>query len=199
MDQCTKFRWNILFGAFWRERTAKNLGAIALGVGLLWLAAKLKIPFYPVPQTMQVFVLYFLAMAYGRKLAPITVFSYIGLGMLGFPLFADTPEKGIGLPYVFGPTGGYLLGFVLFSLFFSLALHWVEKNKISFPVWKRMALFLGALGFIYIPGMLWLSFWVGWQKIFAFGFHPFILAELLKVSLAVVIYPSVSHIFKKEF
>jgi len=84
-----------------------------LGTLLLTISAKVKIPFYPVPMTMQTFVVIFIGMAFGWKLGLATVFAYLVEGAFGFPVFAGTPEKGIGIAYMIGPTGGYLFGFLV--------------------------------------------------------------------------------------
>ena len=92
---------------------ARHIILATIGVALLTLSAKIKIPFYPVPVTMQTFVVLALGIAYGSKLGASTVLLYLAVGVIGLPVFAGTPEKGMGLVYMMGPTGGYLLGFVI--------------------------------------------------------------------------------------
>src|SRR5262245_60405354 len=87
-----------------------------VGVLLLTLSAKIQIPLWPVPMTMQTYVILVIGMAYGTRLAMLTVFAYLLAGALGLPVFAGTPEKGIGIPYMLGPTGGYLAGFLAATL-----------------------------------------------------------------------------------
>ena len=84
-----------------------------LGTLLLTISAKVKIPFYPVPMTMQTFVVLFLGMAFGYKIGLLTVSLYLFEGIVGLPVFANSPEKGIGLVYFTGPTMGYLIGFLI--------------------------------------------------------------------------------------
>src|SRR5712672_4648101 len=83
---------------------------VATGLLLLTLSAKIQIPLWPVPMTMQTYVILVIAMAYGTRLGVATVVAYLLAGAVGLPVFAGTPEKGIGVPYMLGPTGGYLVG-----------------------------------------------------------------------------------------
>jgi len=90
----------------------RNLMLAVGGSLLLWASARLQVPFYPVPMTMQTFVVLMIGAAYGWRLGAATVALYLLQGALGMPVFAGTPEKGIGLAYMAGPTGGYLVGYV---------------------------------------------------------------------------------------
>src|SRR5690606_14969027 len=104
-----------LGSALWPESRGDvlRLGAVVvLGTLLLTASAKIQVPFWPVPMTMQTFVVLFLGAALGPRLGALTVLLYLAQGALGLPVFAGTPEKGIGLAYMLGPTGGYLIGFV---------------------------------------------------------------------------------------
>ena len=156
------------------------------GVGLLTLSAKLKIPFYPVPMTMQTFIVLGLGMIYGWRLGASTVILYMVMGAFGLPVFAGTPEKGLGLAYMMGPTGGYLIGFVLAA---------AATGYLSEKGWDRkfVSTFLGMLVgniIIYIPGLIWLGQVVGWDKpILAWGITPFLLGDLAKIILAMIILP----------
>ena len=91
-----------------RSITLAVLGSIAL-----WISAKISIPFWPVPLTMQTLVVLMIGMAFGSRLGVATIFLYLAEGAVGLPVFSGTPEKGIGLAYMMGTTGGYLVGFVL--------------------------------------------------------------------------------------
>ena len=95
----------------------KNILYILLGSTLLIISAKIKLPFYPVPMTMQTFVVLFLGVLLGPKLASTTVLFYLCEGILGLPVFSNSPEKGIGFVYFTGPTMGYLIGFIFASYF----------------------------------------------------------------------------------
>ncbi len=167
---------------------AHQLFLILAGSLLLTLSAKISVPFYPVPQTMQTFVVVGLGLTLGPKLGVAAVLLYLGYGVAGLPVFSGTPEKGIGLAYMFGPTGGYLLGFVVAA--------WVA-GKLAQAKWDRSILtaFCAALlasALIYVPGLLWLGSIVGWDKpVLAWGLYPFVLADLVKVVLAAAIFPAV--------
>ena len=100
------------------QKILKNFLIVVLGSILLTISAKIKIPFYPVPMTMQTFVVLFLGISFGYKIAVATVIVYLVEGLLGLPVFSNTPEKGVGLAYFVGPTMGYLIGF-LFAAFFA--------------------------------------------------------------------------------
>ena len=127
--------------------------------------------------TMQTFVVLLIGITLGWKMGVATVSLYLFEGMIGLPIFSGTPEKGIGLVYFTGPTMGYLLGFII-TVYFAGSLTYgknIFKNflKISF-----------ATSFIYIIGMAWLGFLIGWDKpIFKLGAQPFLLAELFKIIL----------------
>ena len=103
--------------ALWPARGAGRMARAALlallGSALLTLSAKVQVPFYPVPMTMQTLVVLLIGMAFGARLGVAAVALYLAEGAVGLPVFAGTPEKGIGLAYMIGPTGGYLLGFVV--------------------------------------------------------------------------------------
>ena len=101
-----------------QSQIIKSLFIIFLGSIILTISAKIKIPFYPVPMTMQTFVVLFLGISFGYKIALTTVGLYLLEGIIGIPVFSNSPEKGIGLVYFTGPTMGYLIGF-LFAVFFA--------------------------------------------------------------------------------
>lgn len=154
---------------------------------LLALSAKIAVPFYPVPITMQTFVVIGLGLALGpvRGLAAIAL--YLAEGAAGFPVFAGTPQKGIGLAYMMGPTGGYLLGYLPAVLLAGwLAVRGWERNPLSA---MAAALFAGAV--IYVPGLLWLGAVLGFDKpILQFGLYPFIFGDIVKALLAVLVFPT---------
>ena len=160
-----------------------------LGSILLTISAKIKIPFYPVPMTMQTFIVMFLGIAFGWKIAVATVSLYLIEGIIGFPVFAGTPEKGVGLVYFTGPTMGYLIGFLL-AAYFSGNLNLNNKLIIFLKL-------IFSVSFIYILGLAWLGTLIGWDKpIFKLGAEPFLLAELFKVTLLTFLYPLIIKIRK---
>jgi len=160
------------------------------GTLLLTIAAKIKIPFYPVPMTMQTFVVLFLGIILGPKIGLLTIGLYLLEGIFGLPVFAGTPEKGIGFIYFTGPTMGYLIGFLI-AAYFSGSFKY-DKGLIN-TFFKLMF----SVSFIYIFGLLWLGFLIGWDKpIFQLGAQPFLLAELFKILILTIIAGSLNKIKK---
>ena len=154
---------------------------ILLGSLLLTISAKVKIPFYPVPMTMQTFVVMFMGIAFGWKIGVATISLYLFEGIIGLPVFAGTPEKGLGLSYFIGPTFGYLVGFQI-AAFLAGYLNF-ETNFLK--IFIKLILCVST---IYILGMLWLGTLIGWDKpIFEFGAKPFLLAELFKLLILTLI------------
>tara|TARA_Y100000590_G_scaffold100455_1_gene114183 strand:+ start:627 stop:1178 length:552 start_codon:yes stop_codon:yes gene_type:complete len=161
-----------------------------LGTLLLTISAKVKIPFYPVPMTMQTFVVLLIGMTFGYKIGLITVSLYLLEGIIGLPVFANSPEKGVGIIYFTGPTMGYLIGFLIAVFLAGYLKH--EKNFIF--VFIKL---LFAVSFIYLFGLLWLGYLIGWDKpIFKLGAQPFLLAELFKLFLLVILSPYIQKLKK---
>ena len=111
-----------------QTRIFKSLIVIFLGSILLAISAKVKIPFYPVPMTMQTFVVLFLGLSFGYKIGLATVSLYLIEGIIGLPVFSNSPERGIGLVYFTGPTMGYLVGFLFACLLASFVK--IEDNYV---------------------------------------------------------------------
>jgi biotin transport system substrate-specific component len=159
----------------------KYLLAIILGSIALTISAKIKIPFYPVPMTMQTFVVLFLGVSLGYKIGLASVALYLFEGIMGLPVFSNSPEKGVGLIYFTGPTMGYLIGFLTASFLASK----INSKDSFFLVLSKLVV---ATSTIYILGLLWLGTLIGWDKpIFALGAKPFLLAEIFKVLLLALI------------
>jgi biotin transport system substrate-specific component len=153
----------------------KYLFAIILGSIALTISAKIKIPFYPVPMTMQTFVVLFLGLSLGYKIGLASVSLYLFEGIMGLPVFSNSPEKGVGLIYFTGPTMGYLIGFLSASFLASKI-----NNEDSFLI--ILSKLLVASSTIYILGLFWLGTLIGWDKpIFELGAKPFLLAEVFKI------------------
>ena len=164
-----------------QTKIIKSLLAIILGSMALTISAKIKIPFYPVPMTMQTFVVLLLGVSLGYKIGLASVGLYLLEGILGLPVFSNSPEKGIGLIYFTGPTMGYLVGFLSASYLASKV-----NSKDSFLL--VLAKLTIATSTIYMLGLLWLGTLIGWDKpIIALGAKPFLLAELFKVVLLALI------------
>ena len=155
----------------------KSLLVIILGSILLTISAKIKVPFYPVPMTMQTFVVLFLGISFGYKIGLSAVGLYLLEGIIGLPVFSNSPERGIGLAYFTGPTMGYLIGFLSACYLASF----IKQKDNFFMIIAKLVL---AVSTIYIFGVLWLGTLIGWEKpILSLGVTPFIFAEIFKILL----------------
>ena len=159
----------------------RNVFLIILGTFLLTISAKIKIPFYPVPMTMQTFIVLILGISLGSKLGSLTVLVYLVEGIFGLPVFSNSPEKGIGIAYFTGPTMGYLIGFIVAAFI-------AGKINLKMNIFKIIQVILISITSIYFLGMLWLGYIIGWDKpIFELGAKPFLLAELFKIILLILV------------
>ena len=166
------------------NKIAKVILIAVLGTLLLTISAKIKIPFYPVPMTMQTFVVLFLGITLGPRIGLLTISLYLFEGIFGLPVFAGTPEKGVGLVYFTGPTMGYLIGFLV-AVYFSGSFKY-DKGLIN-----TFLKLIFSVSFIYIFGLIWLGTLIGWDKpIFKLGAQPFLLAELFKMLLLLFLTPT---------
>ena len=171
-------------------RIIKSFIIVLVGSLLLTLSAKVKIPFYPVPMTMQTFMVLLIGIVFGPKLGVATVGLYLFEGIIGLPVFSNSPEKGIGILYFTGPTMGYLIGFLV--AVFITGYFQMEKNYLM--IFFKL---IFAVSFIYVLGLLWLGILIGWNKpIFQLGLQPFLLAEIFKLALLTTIYPQVKKLNK---
>ena len=159
----------------------KSLLIILLGSIILAISSKVKIPFYPVPMTMQTFVVLLIGMSFGYKIGLATISLYLIEGIAGLPVFSNSPERGVGLAYFTGPTMGYLIGF--FSACFLASLIKTDDNY--FIIFIKLIL---SVSTIYILGVLWLGTLIGWDKpIIQLGVVPFLLAEIFKIALLTIL------------
>jgi len=164
-----------------QSQIIKSLIIIFFGSVVLAISAKIKIPFYPVPMTMQTFVVLFLGISLGYKVAIATVGLYLFEGIMGLPVFSNSPEKGVGLVYFTGPTMGYLIGFLTACFLASF----IKLNDNYFIIFSKLIL---SVSTIYIFGILWLGTLIGWDKpIIELGVMPFLLAEIFKIALLTVL------------
>ena len=172
------------------NKVTKVILLAIIGSILLTISAKIKIPFYPVPMTMQTFVVLFLGIVLGPKIGLLTVSLYLFEGIFGLPVFAGSPEKGIGFIYFTGPTMGYLIGF-LAAIYFA-GLFKYEKGLID-----TFLKLIFSVSFIYIIGLIWLGILIGWEKpIFKLGAQPFLLAEIFKILLLLFLMPNLLKVKK---
>ena len=167
-----------LVKSFRQSKLLKYVFLALIGSLTLAVSSKIKIPFYPVPMTMQTLIVLVIGIGFGWKLGLATVSLYLLEGIIGLPVFSGTPEKGIGLIYFTGPTMGYLIGFLV-------AVYISGKFSYDNNLVKNFLKLMLATSFIYILGMSWLGSLIGWDKpIFQLGAQPFLLAELFKILIA---------------
>ena len=176
-----------IISPFYKLEANKILKIIVIsiiGTLLLTVSAKIKIPFYPVPMTMQTFVVLFIGVTLGYKVGLLTVSLYLLEGIVGLPVFSNSPEKGIGIVYFTGPTMGYLIGFII-------AVYCAGTFKYDKGLINTFIKLIFSVSFIYIFGLIWLGILIGWDKpIFKLGAEPFLLAELFKMLLLLFLTPT---------
>ena len=172
------------------NKIAKIIFIALLGSLLLTISAKVRIPFYPVPMTMQTFVVLFLGVSLGYKIGLATVGLYLIEGIAGLPVFSNSPEKGVGLIYFTGPTMGYLIGFLT-------ACYLASKIKTDDNLLTVIIKLIIATSTIYILGLIWLGTIIGWDKpVFSLGAKPFLLAEILKIIILALLTKQIIKIKK---
>jgi biotin transport system substrate-specific component len=155
------------------------------GTALLTLSAKAQVPFYPVPMTMQTFVVLVIGMAFGWRLGATTVLLYLAEGAFGLPVFAGTPANGIGLAYMAGPTGGYLIGFAVSAAIVG----YLGERGWDRNLWTTTAAMVIGTALIFVFGYLWLAQLIGLERAFQSGVLPFIWAAVFKIALAAAVLP----------
>jgi biotin transport system substrate-specific component len=171
-------------------RLVKQAVLVMLGITLLAVAAKIKLPMWPspVPITMGTFAVLTIGAAYGARLGLVTILGYMLIGALGFDVFASSSAEKAGLTYMMGGTGGYLVGYVLATLTLGAL---AERGWDRSVLWMALAMLIGN-ALIYVPGLLWLGELYGWDKpILEWGLTPFLIGDGLKLLLAAVILPLV--------
>lgn len=175
--------------SIWRAVVLALFGSL-----LLTVSAKVQVPFWPVPMTMQTFVVLVLGAVYGWRLGSAAVLAYLVEGAAGLPVFAGTPEKGIGIAYMMGPTGGYLIGFVAAAAFVGYLIQtgW-GRGWVSLTV----VMLLGH-AVIFAFGLGWIAPAVGWSRAVTVGLAPFWMATILKTALAVVLVAGLDFATRRE-
>ncbi|MFK5979446.1 MAG: biotin transporter BioY [Rhizobiaceae bacterium] len=151
-------------------------------------------PFYPVPMTMQTFVVLIIGMSFGWRLGTATIILYLIEGAFGFPVFSGTPERGIGIAYMAGPTGGYLLGFVISAT----TVGWLAERGWDRNVLTALLAMTIGTAMIFLSGLIWLGVVIGWKKpVFALGLTPFIYGAILKIAMASALLPLIWKIIQR--
>lgn len=168
-------------------RLATQLFLAIAGTLLLTLSAKTKVVLGPVDMSLQTLAIFLIAAAFGMRLAVATLLLYMLEGAMGFPVFQSTPEKGIGIAYMLGSTGGYLAGFVVMAAIAGWAAdRGLDRNPI-----KLFGALLVAEIIMMAMGFAWLATLIGAEKAWQFGVVPFIVPDLIKVALAASLVPAV--------
>jgi len=175
-----------LAAALWPEAEAtrwlRRAVLAVLGTLLITVSAKINVPFYPVPMTMQTLAVLLIGAAYGFRLGTATLLLYLAEGAAGLPVFAGTPEKGIGIAYMLGPTGGYLAGFVAAAALVG----WLAERGWDRSIPRTAAAMTLGTAVIFALGLLWLGALLGWDKpVLAWGLYPFVWGALMKIALGV--------------
>jgi biotin transport system substrate-specific component len=182
-----------LVGRFVPEDSAGRIAALAgfaiIGSLILWASAKISVPFWPVPMTLQTGAVALIAAAYGWRLGVATVLLYLFEGAFGLPVFTGTPERGIGLPYMMGPTGGFLLGFIVEAA----VVGWLAERGFGRNPFKLFGAMVLGDALVFVIGFAWLAWFaalasgahgIGASAAFANGVVPFVLGDLVKLALA---------------
>ncbi|MEO1775068.1 MAG: biotin transporter BioY [Pseudomonadota bacterium] len=179
----------------WLSETGEGLWLrrallFALGIAALVIAAKIKVPFWPVPMTMQTFVVLSIGAAYGMRLGGVTLLGYLAIGALGFDVFTSSSAENYGLAYMMGGTGGYLAGFFAATLLLGAM---ARRGWDRHPARMAIAMLAGQ-ALIFVPGVLWLGHLYadaqGWAWVLEVGFTTFVPAEVLKMGLAILLFPA---------
>ena len=187
-----------LFGFAASESASSRLlsvaAAVLFGLCLLTLSAKVQVPFWPVPMTLQTLVVLMLGMAYGPRLGAGTVLAYLLVGAVGRPVFAGTPGRGIGLAYMMGPTGGFLMGFV--------AAAWItgalaERGWDRSVPWCAAAMLAGTV-VIFVLGLAALIPITGFSRAIEAGLIPFLASSALKIALGAVAMPLIWRVLGRR-
>jgi biotin transport system substrate-specific component len=176
-----------------QDRGARLVAQILLvlgGTALLALAAKITVPFWPVPMTLQTLAVFLIAAAYGRDLAVATLLAYLAEGALGLPVFAT----GAGLAYMAGPTGGYLVGFVAAA---AIVGHAADRGFDRNALVLFGAMMLGEIVILAL-GAAWLAVLFGAEKALAFGVGPFIVTDVIKMALATAVVRAAISLLVKD-
>ena len=198
---------NISTGALaptlWPRGLVQSLVLVLAGTAVLTISAKVQVPFWPVPMTLQTLAVMLIGAAYGSRLAVVTVLAYIAEGAIGLPVFANTPPQIAGPAYLIGPTAGYIWGWVVAAGIIGFA----ADRGASRSIGKLfVAILIGEVA-LFAMGFAWLAWFatlssgeigLGAEKALAAGVTPFILADLLKIALASLLVPAAWGLLPKR-
>ena len=165
------------------SRLLFGFAAVVIGSALLAASARTQIPFWPVPMTMQTMAVIVIGMTLGSRLGFIVVAAYVREGLMGLPVFANSPARGTGLAYLMGPTGGYLIGFCVAAYVSG----WLAERGFGRDLFKASLVNIVGTLIILTFGYAWLAHLVGPVKAYVAGVHPFLLSSLVKIGLGAVL------------
>lgn len=157
----------------------KTGATLVVGVFLMTAAAKVQIPFWPVPMTLHTMAAMAFAVVLGPRMAVAIFSAYLLAGATGYPVFSGTPERGLGLAYMSGPTGGYLLGFLIAS-------YVTGALASGAGMIKRFGSMIAGLAIVYACGVSWLYTFVPIENLLKVGVLPFVLGDLVKITVVAV-------------
>lgn len=161
------------------RKAARTAAIIIAGVALITLCAKLRIPFWPVPLTLYTLAVMGIAVATCPRMATATFFTFLAVGAAGLPVFSGSPERGVGFAYLMGPTGGYLLGYLVAS--------WLTGRLAEGrQMFGRTVAMLAGLAVTYAVGLPWLGLYIPAKDVIPLGFTPFILGDLINIAMVAV-------------
>lgn len=173
-------------------RVLRAVTLVVAGSIALWISAKVQVPFWPIPATLQSLVVIMIGVSFGSRLGLATVLAYLAQGAAGLPVFAGTPEKGIGLLYMTGPTGGFLLGFAVAAF----VVGWLVERGHGRGVLSMLGVAFVGNALVYAFGLPWLASLIGMQKAVTFGALPFLLSDVVKIALAATLTVATSRALK---
>ena len=161
------------------ERVALAVATVLIGSLLLAVSARVQVPLWPVPMTLQTLVVLVIGMTLGARFGAAVVAAYVLEGVLGLPVFAGTPERGVGLAYLAGPTGGYLIGFIVAAF----VAGWMAEHGFAAGIARAIVAQAGGTAVILAFGAAWLAVLVGFDKAIAAGVVPFLVPSAVKIVL----------------
>jgi biotin transport system substrate-specific component len=176
--------------------TARLAAQVFLAIGgtlLLTVSAKTKVFLGPVDISLQTLAVLLIASAFGMRLAVATLVLYMAQGATGLPVFQSSPEKGVGIAYMLGTTGGYLAGFVAMAAIAG----WAADRGFDRNPFKLFGAFMVAEVVMMAMGFAWLALLIGADKAWQFGVVPFVVGDLIKVALAASLVPAVWSILAR--
>lgn len=175
-------------------RLSAQILLAVVGTLLLTVSAKTKVMLGPVDMSLQTLAVLLIATSFGMRLGVATLLLYLAEGAMGFPVFQSTPEKGIGLAYMLGGTGGYLAGFVVMAAIVG----WAADRGFDRNPFKLFGVMLAAEGVMMAMGFAWLASIIGADKAWSFGVAPFIIPDVIKVALAAALVPAIWSLIPKR-